>query len=148
MPKLFHYLSYSKWIFLVVGLFYAFGAQFINNESLFSNVGYSLYLMGIGLVLGSMTTTNKLSKGEIKSFSDPRKFKLAVIVFSVSIFLTICSALYLLLAQNIKPDISETIANSAVQVGQGALAFALGLLFELKLLFEKKEIYLKDYSEK
>ncbi len=85
--KVFDYLSYFQYVMYIWGAYIAFPEIFNQSENIISNIGFGLFLFGIGLSLGGFKNTETYSKLEIKRFANP---KMAKRVILISFFVCFC----------------------------------------------------------
>lgn len=135
--KIFHYLSYTKWIFLIWGMLVAFPEFFNRTENLISNIGMGVFLCGISVGIGSLSDSSKLSKSNIRLFNKPKMLKMQSVFLLSIVFATLLTSTLFLLIPRINSDLEPTKAINYTNLGYGSLSLALGMLFELKQTNEK-----------
>ena len=79
-----HYASYFKWVFIIAAIILIFYSLITLPENLISIIGIILFLLGIYLGLDSLSDMDKMSKKEMKLFSDIKRVKiLTTIIFYI-----------------------------------------------------------------
>jgi hypothetical protein len=148
MPKYFQYISYSRWVFYLWGMYLVFSEAIYQNENSLSKIGFGIYLMGISLAVGSLSNSEKFSKKDKKVFDSPRKMRMLSRWFLSGIIVFFVMGAFFISIQYINPTLAEIRANNYSNLGFGCFALALGMIFELKQLYNKKMIFQQIKKQK
>ncbi len=144
IPKYFHYISYLKWLFFVIGVYLTFTNSIMRPDDYLSGIGLGITLIGIGYAVGSLSDIEIISKKEKRIISDPKRFKKETIsLFVMTCISFITSMFFFSVTLIINKSLAKEVANGYTNLGYGTLAFSLGIFLELKQLYEKRLIYKK-----
>ncbi|MCP4976030.1 MAG: hypothetical protein GY931_07690 [Maribacter sp.] len=137
IKNILHYASYLKWGFLIAVIILVFYSLIVLPENLISIIGIIIFLTGIQMGLDSLSDIDKMSKKEMKFFSNTKNVKRQkIIVLSSIVVLVIVSLLFLSL-KFIFP--SKPIFNDFFDLGLDCWAMILGLLCLIKSIYEKDD---------
>ncbi len=137
IKNILHYASYLKWGFLIAVIILIFYSLIVLPENLISIIGIIIFLTGIQMGLDSLSDIDKMSKKEMKFFSNTKNVKRQkIIVLSSIVVLVIVSLLFLSL-KFIFP--SKPIFNDFFDLGLDCWAMILGLLCLIKSIYEKDD---------
>ena len=146
--KLFHLLSHAKWIFLVWIMFLIVQAVLDPGSHALHNTGLAVFLAGLFLGFDGFSDIEKLSKRDIKNFSNLKSVKITLILLLIVAGYTLLVGIYMMNITRFKPGIKENIAIELKTVGYHCLALVFGFLCYLKLVFDKYRYYKSVYQEK
>ena len=132
-----HYASYFKWAFIIAAIILIFYSLITLPENLISIIGIILFLLGIYLGLDSLSDMDKMSKKEMKLFSDIKRVKILSTIILSSIIITVIISLFFLSLKFIFP--SKPLFNDFFDLGLDCWALILGLLCLLKSIYDKNE---------
>lgn len=132
--RFFRYVSYTKWIFFVWAMIAMLLEVFDPTTKFVSTVGFSIFLMGIFLGLGSLHTSESLLKKSKKITKN--NFKTSVLFLLAVIAITVGNSIFLFSAQHVNPALKPHVVEQLHNVAYGTLSLALGMLCTLKQLFD------------
>ncbi len=143
-PKYFHYISHLKWLFFIIGVYFASSASITRAENYLSGIGLGITLIGIGFAIGSLSDIEKLTKKEKKIVSNPKRFKKETKSLFAGTCLGLLASVFFFSIPFINQSLSKDITEGYANLGYGTVAFALGMFLELKQLYEKRLIFKKQ----
>lgn len=142
-PKFFHYISYLRIPFTLWGIFTVYYSAFMRSPDLVSDIGFGIFLCGLGLGFGGLSDSRRISKREKKTFLKPKKIKLLTVYFIVGVSsVNICGIVFLSL--NFATD---ELTSQYENLAYGCMALGLGMLCELKLFYDKYEYFRNNEVE-
>ena len=130
----FRYASYSKWLFFVWAIVKMLLEVITPTAKFASTVGFSIFLMGIFLGLGSLHTSDRLI--EKSKISTKKDFKLSLVFLLTVTVITVGNSIFLFSARYVNPALKPHIIEHLHNVAYGALSLALGMLCTIKQLFD------------
>lgn len=139
--KYFNYISYSQWIFYIIGSYKVFTESLFRGENYLSEIGFGIFLIGIGMAVGSLSSIDKLSKQEKIYFSDPKKFSLKTRSIFVGVLLGLLVSLFFISIKFYTKSTDSGMIEQYTNLGYGCLSMSFGFIFELKQMHEKSVIY-------
>jgi hypothetical protein len=134
--RLFHCLSYLKYIFYAWGCVTALPELVRRSDQLLENVGLGLFLIGMGLALEGFQDT-RLSPREIRQFRQERWFRRTILFSTVSFCLAIIVAVFLFLAWLVYPGHPPVLYAKIREIGYGALALGIGGISMTKQKYDR-----------
>ena len=132
-----HYASYFKWAFLIASVILISYSLITLPKNLISIIGIIIFLVGIYLGLDSLSDMDKMSKKEMKLFSDIKRVKILSTIILSSTIITVIISLFFLSLKFIFP--SKPLFNEFFDLGLDCWALILGLLCVLKSIYDKNE---------
>ena len=134
--NIFHYLSHAKWIFFIWAMFLIVSEYFHPTSHFLSNVGLSIFLMGLFLGFWGFSDIEKLSKKEKKNFANSKSIIISSILLLIVAGYVFIQGIYFMNIKLIRPTIKENLAVEFKTIGYHCLAFGFGFLCYLKILFD------------
>ncbi len=129
---LFNSLSYLKYPFLLLGLFYSFKPSLIESTEMWNDFNLSLTFMGIGISFSSLADISKASKVTKKLYKHKKFIRVYLIYLVLLILLIIGLGVYCIYFTDIKP---------LKELSIGLLVFGIGMISLLKMSVESIEFY-------
>ncbi|GAA4277837.1 hypothetical protein [Aquimarina mytili] len=136
--KIFHYISFLQYPFLIIALYYCYKPIIFESEDFASDYNFGLLFLGIGLSFTSLADIKKRTKLGDRIFGKPKNAKrwiiylsiLIVIIFTLGIF-----TMFFTKHQELK-DISV-----------GLLVLGIGIIGLLRMNLEIIKTYQEDWKK-
>ncbi len=122
-----HYISYGKFIFLLIGIYYVYYPFFDKSVNQIDFIGMGLIFIGIGLSFDALRDTNVVDPFSKKLYQKPKLLMSFVIVFLVIFFGLLGFSFYLI---NVVEN--ESLQNIAV----GLICTCLGGISLVRQMIE------------
>lgn len=140
--KIFHYLSFVQYPFLVAALYYCYrpiivGFKEFGVEEMVSNYNLGLLFLGIGLSFASLADVTKKTKIMDKVFGKPKRAKLWIIYICILILVIFSIATFLAF---FSPN--ENLKGLSV----GIFVLGVGMLGLLRMNLEIVKTYQKEWE--
>ncbi len=143
MLRFFNILSYLRWAFFAYGAFLVFYESLKGDNTSLSEIGFGIFLIGIGFAIGSFSVEKDFSKGERKLFSKPKRFQFQKNYLLIIGLLSMVIGFFFISIKYINPSLELMRADQYTNLGNGCIALGFGILFELKQFYERYKEYNK-----
>ena len=124
--KLFNILSYLRFAAYLWGGYIAFPELIKRTENIIANIGFGLFLFGIGLAFEGFRVSEGFNKSEVKLFSQQKKAKMFILVLSFVFFLPILIGVFFFHINFFIPNASDQMAAQFRELGYGSLSLGIG----------------------
>ncbi len=125
--KIFNYISYFRYVAYLWGAYVAFPEIIERTNNIIANVGFGLFLFGIGIALeGFKDSDRKFTKVEIKLYSNEKRIKRMIVVNSLFQCFAVLFGVFCFNLNLFYPDVSVVILAQFRELGFGSLAAGIG----------------------
>ncbi|MEL7119732.1 MAG: hypothetical protein AAFO07_09835 [Bacteroidota bacterium] len=131
--RIFHYLSFTKYPIILIGLYYCYRPILFDNSSFFQDINVGLIFIGLGIGLDSLKDSGKLNWLDKKVFYKPKIAKFYFIIFGLMILIIIFIG--------IKNYLSAD-DNKLKELSIGFIVIGIGLIGSLKSGIETTKNYM------
>ncbi len=145
--RVFHYLSYLRFVMYMWGSYIAFPELFNQSENIISNIGFGLFLFGIGLSLEGFKKSDDFTKMEIKRFANPKLTKRVLLISFLMYCFAILTGVLFFNVGNIYSNASSEFISKFKELGYGSLALGIGGITIVKEQYNRLNAFLKEKSK-
>ena len=129
--RLFHYLSFIQYPFLLIGLYYSYKPLLFDDGEIWNDFNFCLTFIGIGISFSSLADISRKSKLSKKLFRNKKFIKGFFIYLIILVLIIMASGIFCLFFTKIKP-----LNDLAI----GILVFGIGVIGILRMTIEAVEI--------
>lgn len=141
MDKVFKYVSYLEYVFILWGLTLALPEFYLKSPDIISKIGMGTFLVGLGISIKGLRPEHKISKGDIKLFKLKGFSKIYLGYGVLVIIVVMLLGVFFLLIEHFYTNPPKYIVKQIHDLGLGTLALGVGLIGEQKLLYNKYKKY-------
>ncbi|MEQ9402972.1 MAG: hypothetical protein RIM99_05260 [Cyclobacteriaceae bacterium] len=145
--KLFNYISYLGYVAFIWGGVVAFPEIINQSENIISNIGFGLFLFGIGLSLIGFKTQSEFTASESRHFSNEKTARRVILILSFVLAFPVFIGAFFLSFSFFFPTMSPEVISQFRELGYGSLSFGIGGIAMSKAQFDRFSAFL-DESKK
>jgi hypothetical protein len=124
--KLFNILSYLRFVAYICGAYVAFPEIIKRTDNIIANIGFGLFLFGIGLAFEGFRGSEKFTKSEIKLYSNEKKAKAYILAVALIFCFPIVIGVFFFYLNVFFPNVPIKMAAQFRELGYGSLALGIG----------------------